>query len=586
MLTLFKNLFTKRPSAFDRPSVSTAEVLPTRAKPPQSAAAPPNFPAASPAISGVLTLSIPLRSIIEKLPEQVKETVRTLPAKPVLFLLPLQTALEQLPSGAVKIPFGQLRAAAPSDTFEPNHDQDDLMVSLPLQHILSQLDPSLLEKRFAQTYIEPPEQIRPIFGPTGQVSSLEEGCLGEAQPGQAAGSQSAPAKMDGVSTAELQQTFSPEHEPLHSFISPSTPRPVPQPPLDSAPRLQVPAHPPATEFSPAESPGFPAPGLRMAALDKSENETTGVLTLPLRDVCTQWPGDLKTALALHMTQSFVNVPLQELEPAMRSGKPAFPWIRIRSWITPALPPQLMAEREDCFLALPLKVVIPAFMSRRKRISQRRVEVTDSIPDLFAPRSMEPAAPLAPVPVLDDAPKGEAAPEIEQKASPASEIKSSEEIAVDSFEVAIATPAATGTEPAPASSPARDAVCTGVGDLFGQPAKTEWTPSEIVEHAARLAGVDGVLIGTDYGLPVASHWPAELNAGATAGFLPGIFLRIGQFTRELRLGDPDTMRLQFGNRQLLMQRAGVWFLAALSREGEQLPENQLSLVAKHVSENFS
>jgi predicted regulator of Ras-like GTPase activity (Roadblock/LC7/MglB family) len=612
MLTLFKSLFTKRPAEFDRAPVSTP---PAPAAPAQPAPRPPVTPTESfappPALpSGVRALSIPLRSIIDKLPDQVKGTVQTVPPKSVLFMLPVQTALEQLPGGAVKVPFGQIRAAAPPETFAPAHDQDDLMVSLPLQHILSQLDPSLLEKKSEKKYVQPSEQLRPIFGPNGQVSAMEDIVREHAPstppqqspalPLKEAASIPTPIRPATKLTPDPQMRRSPAPPaaahipPAAPSIAPAAPKVTPRAGLETSTQLHVaPPTPPklATPVSTPAPAALPAASLRMAAVQKLESETPGVLTFKLRDVCAPWPGALKTALALQMNHLTVRVPVQDLEPAIRSGKPAFPWRRVRSWISPAVPNELGEELDDTPVLFPLSAVIPAFMAQQQGGARRKVEVCENIPDVFASRNAAPA----PFPTVLPPPEPEMPSSLQAGPFPAPESAEASSQAMEAVEETDTSAPEPELIPAPPliertsgpTSPAKaGAGATCLADLFGQPGRKEWTPAEIVEHTVLLPGLEGVLIGTDYGLPVASHWPSELNVLAMAGFLPGIFLKTGQFTKELRLGEPDAMKLQLGKRQLSLQRAGSWFFAAITHEGEPLPESQLAIVAKHVSENFS
>ena len=76
--------------------------------------------------------------------------------------LPLEKILAQLSRGSVKIPFGELRQAAP-DVFSPEPDRDKVQVSIPLSEILPQLNPALIQRRRVQKLVEIPAEISSPF---------------------------------------------------------------------------------------------------------------------------------------------------------------------------------------------------------------------------------------------------------------------------------------------------------------------------------------------------------------------------------------------------------------------------------------
>src|SRR5262249_16981652 len=63
-----------------------------------------------------------------------------------------------------------------------------------------------------------------------------------------------------------------------------------------------------------------------------------------------------------------------------------------------------------------------------------------------------------------------------------------------------------------------------------------TPNEIVSRAAALEGVVGALIALPDGLMVASQLSPDLNGDTLAAFLPQIFGKVSQCTKELRMGE--------------------------------------------------
>src|SRR5258708_40090859 len=94
-----------------------------------------------------------------------------------------------------------------------------------------------------------------------------------------------------------------------------------------------------------------------------------------------------------------------------------------------------------------------------------------------------------------------------------------------------------------------------------------TPNEVVSRAAALDGVAGALIALPDGLMVASHVSADLNGDTLAAFLPQIFGRVTQCTKELRMGELNNLHFTVGNVPWKIFRVNAIFFAAFGRPGE-------------------
>jgi predicted regulator of Ras-like GTPase activity (Roadblock/LC7/MglB family) len=105
-----------------------------------------------------------------------------------------------------------------------------------------------------------------------------------------------------------------------------------------------------------------------------------------------------------------------------------------------------------------------------------------------------------------------------------------------------------------------------------------TPSEIVFRAMELPGVAGVVIALPDGLKVASQIPADLNGDTLAAFLPQIFARVNQCSRELRMGDLNNLSFTVGNVPWKIFRVNAVYFAAFGRASEALPSVQLAALA--------
>lgn len=286
---------------------------------------------------------------------------------------------------------------------------------------------------------------------------------------------------------------------------------------------------------------------------------TRFLTVALADLIMSWPEAVQHEIvAHHMAKLSVALPFGVIELALKQGKVALPWRIIRSWIKPALAPS-SSPNDAVVLELPLKIVTPLFLAEMKTArAQKKVTIDETIPDLFSGRQ-QPEAPARP-------------------AAPAA--------------------AAPASAPAPAAAKAADTNYFGKGALEGQPEEAPpvvkkgptpgtaflvryATPNEIVSKAAALEGVDGALIALPDGLLVASHIPVSMNADTIAAFLPQIFSRVTQCTKELRLGELNNLNFTVGAVPWKIFKVGAIYFAAFGRPGEPLPSAQLAGIAAEL-----
>jgi predicted regulator of Ras-like GTPase activity (Roadblock/LC7/MglB family) len=108
-----------------------------------------------------------------------------------------------------------------------------------------------------------------------------------------------------------------------------------------------------------------------------------------------------------------------------------------------------------------------------------------------------------------------------------------------------------------------------------------TPNEVVSRAAALEGIAGALIALPDGLMVASRLAADLNGDTLAAFLPQIFGKINQCTKELRMGELNNVHFTVGNIPWKIFRVNAIFFAAFGRAGEPMPTAQLAALATEL-----
>jgi predicted regulator of Ras-like GTPase activity (Roadblock/LC7/MglB family) len=278
----------------------------------------------------------------------------------------------------------------------------------------------------------------------------------------------------------------------------------------------------------------------------------------------------------------VALPKDELEQALKRGKIAFSWKRIRSWIMPTPPATTASELDDTTLELPLPVIAPLFLAQRRPAPpQKQYTFGDHIPDLFAGKGKVPSAQVqVAAPVTPSTPSRPALPAIAMPSAPAP--RPSIPVSAPLAPAARAAPAAPTLAPAVAPAvPTAPLPPKEIGEVFGQPGRKNWTPSEIVQKTSALRGVAGALIAMQDGLLVAGHLPPGLNAETIAAFLPQMHSRMTQYSKELKFGEANNLTLIVDDVPLKIFKTGGVFFTVLGRPGESLPDPHLNIVAAQL-----
>ena len=536
------------------------------------------------------SIRLALKPVLLKLPDSLKARVRQPPVGGVQISIPLQKILTQLQQGSVKISFGELRQASPAGVFTEPSDQDQASVELPLAEILTQLKPEQLPRRAGQRKIEVPEAVTGLFGAKGQpLTSIRMG-------GAPARAPAAPAPVTPEPAPAVALKVSMPLPP-RTAPPPTAPAPIrPSQALPSPAALRPPVAMPAAPVTPVAAAVAPA-----IAAPTPEPQPAAVpvepLIVPLIRLTSGWPDAIKEALAdlpelPDLPNATVALPADELVQALKRGKIAFPWKQIRSWIMPTPPPATASELDDTLLELPLPVIAPLFLAQRRPAApQKKYTIGEHIPDLFGVRGMEPsaqvqvaapaapampAAPAAPAPLRPSTPSLPAAPAIAMPSAPAL-----------TPAIPVSAPLAPAAPVAPTAPAAAPTVATAplppreIGEVFGQPGRKNWTPSEIVQKTSTLRGVAGALIAMQDGLLVAGHLPPGLNAETIAAFLPQMHSRMAQYSKELKFGEANNLTLIVDDVPLKIFKTGGVFFTVLGRPGEALPEPHLDIVAAQL-----
>ncbi|MBA4149960.1 MAG: roadblock/LC7 domain-containing protein [Verrucomicrobia bacterium] len=542
---------------------------------------------------------MPLKVVLGRLSPELTALVKSQGAGDLA--LPLKRILSQLPQGTVKLSFGEIRQAAPAGTFLEVTSQDQALVELPLPDILSRLSAAHLTRRPAQKTLEAPPEVGNIFGPRGEQLPQPTG-------------DTTFRKAPPVPVA-AKAAFAPAQPKISQPITPSLPKAVES-------KIVAPKLPPST--APISAPKIPAPGLpksepaiakaapaavgQMPAIPqdqtqfflKKDSEAVGeVLTVPLVSLAEDWPQNIKEEISSgKLGDSSVGLPMDRIEAGLKTGKLSFLWKEIAGWLKPnSFTSQI---NSDTNVDLPLKVIAPLFISQhRPAKAQKRLSIDESIPDLFAggkgPRAAVIAPPIAepaPKPVLPTPPAPIAVPKPPAAAPvsvPAVNTPRPTSIPAPSLpKPPIPQPPKTSPAmpkpamPAPAVGVAKEA--ESLGELFGDSSKTDWSPRDIVQNTNGLKGIAGSIVVLSDGLLVAGELPAPFRLETTAAFLPQIFGRMMQYSKELNLGEMSSVTVACEKAPLHIAKAGLIYFGVVGKAGETLPVSQIKLIASELAKH--
>lgn len=510
-------------------------------------------------------VEIPLPSILPGLPLEVQPFLQTGDFFDAVVPVPLERILAQLSRGSVKISFGELRSAVP-EAFADDASQDKVLVPLPLGEVLSRLNPALIQRRRTQRTVEVPADISSPFDPESQGLIFSVGPGKEAAPAATPTRQTAPLPPTGparksiVSTATPPPPGAPTAHSTTTFLRPGKMAPVPETPRRPAmPAAPAPQAAPAMPISPAipmaAAPAAVAPVPAPAAVQPaavapapaSGEPEVEPLLVQLIALAENWPDSVrKEIVELRLVEARVALPTNAIELGLRQGRIAFSWKVLRSWIHPAPLPSVSVH-DSLVLELPLKIVAPLFLVRQKETAKEhnRVAIDAEIPNLFF-------------------------------GSPQNELQD---------ERAVTKPADTNyyvwDDTGDTARVDLSEVKRAAPSLGTQFVAKYATPNEIVSRAAALEGVAGVIIALPDGLMVANSVPPDLNPDTVAAFLPHIFGKVSQCTKELRMGELNNLNFTVGNVPWKIFRVNAIFFAAFGHEGQGLPTGRLTALAAEL-----
>lgn len=545
MLTLLKKMFGRNPAA-------PAKAIPPAAQP--RAAVPRAVPVAVPtAVASpagpaalasenvaaprpqVAVAQLSLAAIIGKMPADLRKNVVNMPADSVTVALPMATIHKQLPGGSVKMSLASLYRQAPPGTFTQVKTEEKRMVEVPLSEVFRHVDAQALRRRGDQRKVDlrgAPQ----LFGDKSNPYAI------------------APIHDDEELADEAVED---SYEELVADEELAAPPALPRFQLsEDGPSLAPAAKTPV-------SPGFASAPVAPVA--------PGAVSVPLQSLSDQWPEEIRAELE-SMPEASVVLPAERVAAGLSKGRVAFAWGELHAWIhpPPAAASEVAAETE---LVLPLKVIAPIFLAHSRPAARRKTaELDESIPALFG------GGPPAAVPPPVEAP-------VETPAEPAPPAPD----APLAFRLAPPAELAPESAPAPAHAELQDhppvapaPASRTIGELFGEPGKTQWSAHDIIARSAKLPGVAGTVLALQEGLLVAAHLPPEMKGDTFAAFLPQIFARLNHYMGEMSLSVVEDILLTTNGAHLQAYRLGEVYFAVLGQPGASLPWEELRLVVNELA----
>jgi predicted regulator of Ras-like GTPase activity (Roadblock/LC7/MglB family) len=295
-------------------------------------------------------------------------------------------------------------------------------------------------------------------------------------------------------------------------------------------------------------PEAPAPVVESV---EEQIETGGeCVSISLSLLAANWPATLvKDIDPKFLAKAKVEIPVSALEAGLRGGKVDFGWKQLCRWMKPSPADELVAAHEQTRIGLPLSVVAPLFLQRKPVAPKQAHDPAGDIPPVFYQAGTAPVL----AETTEELSEPATEPKVESSPSPVVE---------------------------PESGPRKRV--QDLAELFGQPEKRNWTPNEIVQRTSVLPGVSGALIALQDGLLVASCMPPEWRTETVAAFLPQIFGRMNQYTKELKMGELQSVTFTVEKGALQIFAAGIIYFATLSKPEQALPIYELSLIARELS----
>jgi predicted regulator of Ras-like GTPase activity (Roadblock/LC7/MglB family) len=324
---------------------------------------------------------LPFSTILKLLPRELYGKSWASPGA-AHFTISKSQVLEQLAHGTVKVPFGELRQAAPAGLLVNSSTHDGKLIELPLGEIMRQVQLESFSKRNAQKRVEVPAEITDLFGQKGEPITAVR-VIGKKEAAAAAASTTTFRAKAPVSAGTAASGRGGSATPV---VAPPPPVRMPQTPIAFSSAPAVGAKKAAVVTATVAAP--------KAKKEAERSPAEAVLVVPLTAISEQWPDAIRSEISqLSLANATCELPLSEIGPSLRAGKVQCRWKQIRSWVQPPISNFSPSNQAETMVELPLKILAPLYVQHcRTTRAPKKAAVAQNIPDVFNRATPEPVAP--------------------------------------------------------------------------------------------------------------------------------------------------------------------------------------------------
>ena len=514
-------------------TVFSADELPTKAK----TVVKPTQTAEPGSQTQTKTIQIPISLFLKGLPPHLQALFPS-SSDQIVIEVPRTEFIQRISTGRFKLTLGELcQWAKGIDVLPEGHNQ--IEITLPLNVILSFINPGELPRKKPKKRIIPPLDIPHIFEPPKNKSPSP--CSSPTQS--VIGSLSETFAKDAITNPSLND---------NALGSNSFHEGKDTPTVGHIPAIRVIAG--FDSALPGEMPTLPEQAITRTSPSRGQTDGTNLeepvyLTVKVSEVWEKWPQELKRRLELHgFEDATLTIPITYLEAELKKGRLVCPAETLASWLKKWQARRLFVSAHVLTLELPLNVIVPKYLQLRRKPPTETHKLSPSNPQTSEVSSYPPTT-QDQTDVLSLAQLG-----IHWK--PVSETKQK-----------------TAAESTPHY----------LSKSHGGTMRRRSSPHGIISQALALPGVDGALITIGKGVIIAADLPKHINPQGAAELIHNAFETINQTVTVLRDGYTNRLSFTVSNRTWAIFKRGPLYLGAVSKLGQPLPEEALGLLADELEQ---
>ena len=387
----------------------------------------------------------------------------------------------------------------------------------------------------------------------------------------------------------LAKPAAPPPEEKKEIIAAPAPAPVPEliagpifKPVAPVPQAPPPASNPSIATA-GQATSKPSGGTKFSG-GNTQFARRETIAIPMATVSGGWPETLRKQIEdLNLASSVLNVPVETLEGALKSGKVAFLWKQVCQWLD-ACPPEAFASSfSDVPLEWPLSVIAPLFMQRRPQKAPKSKAAAMDIPDVFAHGNRPAAAPAAPAPEPEpeaQAPEPRPQRRVQPQPQPEPQLQRQTQPQPQPQLRAAASPVAEPDE-ALAAPAARRSV-PEIGRVIRRAGKAKLDPERNCSQDLHPAGTGRGLKRIAGRIARGQLHAARFEERNHLGIFAANFWTYAPIHERTQNGRPDERRVYSGTWHPADFQRWHHLFRSICKPGESLPTAELNLIARELS----